>query len=466
VKSWRIVAVLLLILVLAGSMACRPFGGGEGEEVAQQPDRVVRGDLVVSVSGAGNIDVSNEAELTFGVGGKIDKIYVKEGDSVSKGDVQARLDTGALELALTQAQVALTKQQVAVTQAQLGVTQAQLAVTQAEVALETAKFNLDRMADVAEARDDIEDAEYELKVAQAKWKEAIRWGDDYIINYWKNEVVIAQVKLAQAQLDLAEILADPDYASLVVDEVVIKQLQVKAAEQSLEAARQSLEQAQQSVEVAKQSLEQDRQSVEQAQKQLDEATIIVPFGGTIVEVNASEGDTVLATKIIIRLIDLTSMELKVDIDEIDIPVVKPGQRAIIDVDALPDFQFEGEVTSIGLLPTVEAGIVSYEVTIGLDVSDDSGLRVGMSATADIIIDKRSNVLLVPGRAVTQDNQGNSVVMVMIGEQIQPRVVVLGITDGIQIEVVEGLQEGDVVVLGTQARPQSSSGQGLFFGGHD
>ena len=464
-KSWRIVAVLLLILVLAGSMACRPFGGGEGEEVAQQPDRVVRGDLVVSVSGAGNIDVSNEAELTFGVGGKIDKIYVKEGDSVSKGDVQARLDTGALELALTQAQVALTKQQVAVTQAQLGVTQAQLAVTQAEVALETAKFNLDRMADVAEARDDIEDAEYELKVAQAKWKEAIRWGDDYIINYWKNEVVIAQVKLAQAQLDLAEILADPDYASLVVDEVVIKQLQVKAAEQSLEAARQSLEQAQQSVEVAKQSLEQDRQSVEQAQKQLDEATIIVPFGGTIVEVNASEGDTVLATKTIIRLIDLTSMELKVDIDEIDIPVVKPGQRAIIDVDALPDFQFEGEVTSIGLLPTVEAGIVSYEVTIGLDVSDDSGLRVGMSATADIIIDKRSNVLLVPGRAVTQDNQGNSVVMVMIGEQIQPRVVVLGISDGIQTEIVEGLQEGDVVVLGTQAKPQSSGG-GLFFGGHD
>jgi len=444
-------------------MACRPFGGGEEEEIAQQLVRVVRGDLIVSVSGAGNIDVSNEAEPTFGVGGKIDKIYVEEGDEVSEGAVLARLDTGALELALTQAQVALTKQQVAVTQAQLGVTQAQLAVTQAEVALETAKFNLDRMEDVAEAQDDITDAEYELKVAQAKWKEAIRWGDNYIINYWKNEVVIAQVKLAQAQLDLAEILADPDYAGLVVDEVVIKQLQVEAAEQSLEAARQSLEQAQQSVEVAKQSLEHARQSVEQAQKQLDEATIIVPFGGTIVSVNVSEGDTVLATKTIVRLMDLASMELKVDLDEIDIPIIKLNQRAIIGVDALPTLQFEGKVTFISSVSTVEAGVVRYSTTVSFNVPEGSALKVGMSATADIIINERRNVLLVPDRAIERDSSGNPMIKVKVGEQIQERPVVIGISDGFQTEIVDGLDEGEIVVVESQTKPTPTEGPGFLFG---
>jgi len=255
----------------------------------------------------------------------------------------------------------------------------------------------------------------------------------------------------------------PSHLAMVVDEVVIKQLQVKAAEQSLEAARQSLEQAQQSVEVAKQSLEQARQSVEQAQKQLDEATITAPFGGTIVEVNASEGDTVLATQTIVRLMDLTSMELKVEVDEIDVPVVKPGQRAIIDVDALPDFQFVGEVTSIDLLPTVEAGIVSYEVTVGLNVSDDSELKVGMSATTDIIINERSNVLLVPSRAVTQDSQGSPVVMVMIDEQIQERAVVIGISDGINTEIVDGLDEGEIVVVERRAKPTPTGEPGFLFG---
>ena len=74
-KSWRIVAVLLLYVVLASSTACNPFGGDK-EEASQQLVEVVRGDLTVSVSGSGNIEVSNEVNLAFGVGGRIDKIYV------------------------------------------------------------------------------------------------------------------------------------------------------------------------------------------------------------------------------------------------------------------------------------------------------------------------------------------------------------------------------------------------------
>jgi multidrug efflux pump subunit AcrA (membrane-fusion protein) len=109
---------------------------------------------------------------------------------------------------------------------------------------------------------------------------------------------------------------------------------------------------------------------------------------------------------------------------------------------------------------VEAGLVLYEAKIGFDVPPDSELKVGMSATADIIIHHRSNVLLVPERAVTQDIQGNPIVRVMVNEQIQEKSVVIGINDGYHTEIVSGLQEGDVVVVETTAK--STEPGGFFF----
>ncbi len=69
----------------------------------------------------------------------------------------------------------------------------------------------------------------------------------------------------------------------------------------------------------------------------------------------------------------------------------------------------------------------------------------MSATADIIINERSSVLLVPSRAIKQDSLGNTVVAVVINEQIEERPVVIGISDGFQTEILDGLNEGEMVV---------------------
>ena len=132
-KIWQIVAVFLLVLVLVGSTACSPFGGDQ-EETSQQLVEVVRGDLIVSVSGSGDIDVSNEAKLVFGTGGRIDRIFIDEGDEVAEGEVLARLDTAPLELAVTQAQAALAQAQIARTQTQIAQAPAQVALTQAQAA--------------------------------------------------------------------------------------------------------------------------------------------------------------------------------------------------------------------------------------------------------------------------------------------------------------------------------------------
>ncbi len=436
-KNWRIITVLLfLCLVLTGITAC---GGGKTEAASRQLFEVVRSDLVVSVSGSGNIDVSNEAKLAFGVGGRVDEIYVEEGDNVAAGGVLARLDTDALEVALTQTQVAVTQQEAAVTQAQ--------------VALKTAEYNLEKTRDLYTLSD--------IKIAQADVDEAERYLDEALrklSNYdpgspgeafYQNVVIHAQSRLNAAKDKLDAMLSGTD-----PEEVVIEKLQVELAEQSLELAEQSLKLAE--------------QSLRHAQKQLREATLTAPFRGMVADVNADEGDTVLATQTIIHLYDLSSLELGAEIDEIDIPSVKPGQRAIISLDALPDLHLEGTVSSIGLTPTFQAGLVLYDVTISFDVAADSEVKVGMSATVDIVIKERRNVLVVPNRAIDEDSSGNTIVKVMVQEQtkekeelIEERTVITGISDGFDTEIISGLYKGETVVIKTRAKAQSSSSGGLF-----
>ena len=414
-RNWLILIILLLCLALAGSTACNPFEGEE-EEASQQLVEVVRGDLAISVSGSGNIEVSDEGKLAFGVGGRIDKIYVEEGDSVTGGDVLARLDTDDLELALTQARVALATQQVAVTEAQ--------------IALDTAEYNLNQALEIYTSPEIIV-AQAEVDAAKAFLQIAL------------NAPPSANITLAyaQARLDAAEAVFDAMIYDYDTEEVDIKKLEVEVAERSLELAQQSLEQVQ--------------QSLEYAQKQLDEATITAPFDGVVAKIYSEKGDVipppVIASQVIIYLVDLATMELNVELDELDTPGVKPGQRAIIDVDALPGVEFEGEVLTISPVAKEEAGVILYEVKIGFNVPEDSGLKVGMSAETDIVIAERNDVLLVPSRAIIEDSEGNQVVKVVVNEQTEERQVVIGISDDFDTEIIDGLNEGEVVVVERRAR---------------
>jgi len=367
-KVWRIITIILLCLVLAGSVACNPFAPVK-EQITWQQVKVTRGDLTVSVSGSGKLEISDEANLGFGVSGRVEEIFVEENDTVKKGEVLAELDTGALELAVTQAQVARA--------------QAELALAEAQAALDEARYDLD--------------------ILQRRH-----------VSYEQQRVAKLQISAIEQQIQTAE-------------------LQIKQAEQS----------------------------IPEAQKQLEWATIVAPFAGIVNSVAVDEGDTVVAGQSIVHLIDITNLELKIDVDEIDIPQVKIGQRVIIEVDALPDVSLEGGVASISPLSKEESGLVLYEVTVALTVLEGFELRAGMSATGNIVIDERSDVLLLPNRAVVEDNQGNTVVKVAIGEQIEEKPIVAGISDGLQTEILDGLEEGDVALIEIRTKPAPAGG---FFGG--
>lgn len=379
-KKRRIILVLLLNLVILSATACSQINAEESDASEQLTEQT---EQPVTVSGNGNIEISNEIELAFTVAGKIDKISVEEGQEVGQGEILASLETDRLKLSVSEAQVARTQAQLNLTQAEMALIQGQADITQAQLALKTAQYNLDKATDdyqwpeleiaqanVDRARSSVENTQYRLSQATTP-------GD---IADWERNVTLAQTYLLAEQDKLNAMLSGAD-----TEEVALKQLQVETANQTLELAQMALEPAGQSLELARQSLELTGQSLELAQKQLEEATIIAPFDGVIASINADEGDTVSTVNPVFHLVDLTSLELSIEVDEIDIPMVEPGQRVSIELDALPDIIINGTVRSLSLLSTQGSGLVMYDVKISLDVPEGIRLRAGMSATADIII---------------------------------------------------------------------------------
>jgi len=414
--------LVLACLVLVSLSACR-----QAAESEQQLVKVTRGDLVMSVSADGNLSFPKYRQLTFGITGTVSKINVQEGDRVTKKQVLARLGTSSLEQAVRAAEIDL---EIA--------TDSYRKITYPYTFRTWALDVPASMAFIGSAQQKLDEA---LKVTQelGQSREQYSWEQ-----YWDifNRLKQAQDDLVKAREQLIRGYGQDVFASGMLRMTDLWTL--RAAELKMEKAQLTLE---------------------EAKDDLEKAVMTAPFDGVIAVVNAKEGDRLSSmdytTKIILEIIDPSIMELDAEVDEIDIPEVRLGQSAIISVDALPALQLEGRVISIYPLPTEESGLILYKVKIGFDVPEGSWLRAGMSATADIIIDKRSNVLLVPNRAIGQDSSGNPVVKVMVNEQITERPVIIGISDGHQTEIVNGLDEGEVVVE-KQAKPKSSGG--FLFGG--
>jgi len=212
-----------------------------------------------------------------------------------------------------------------------------------------------------------------------------------------------------------------------------------AASASVDMARLNLKIAEQNLDVAKQNL--------------NMAEIVAPYDGVIADITIVEGQAMSAAAMAapaISLLGAGNMEMRGLIDELDIAMVEVGQNVTIALDALPDKEVQGKVAFISPMGTILFGVVSYETVIGIEGSQE-GLRDGMSATADIIIERRHNVLLIPNRAIRGTREAPLVHVYAAGE-VEERAVTVGLSDGINTEIPSGLEEGEQVVLPPRGTP--------------
>ncbi len=415
------VVVALIILALVGKSQGW-IGGDNAKVVVFENAKKVT--IVEKVSASGAVQPVTEIKLSPDVAGEITELNVEEGDSVKMGQLLIRIRPDNLELALDRTRAMLNQQR------------ANLSTSRASLAKVEANFN-------------------------------------------------------RASLE-------HDRQKLLFDKKVISKADWEMAEANFIASKNDLESAKQSVVASQYIIKSQQASVNEAAENLRLANVYAPASGTVSKLSVEKGErvvgsTMMAGTEMLRIADLTKMEVQVDVNENDIIRVSLGDTAIIDVDAYShlDKKFMGVVTAIA--NTANDKISSDAVTefqVKIRVLNDSfkdltkeknitsPFRPGMTASVDIITERKENVLSVPLSSVTtrdpnkkkrgrgkkedgdeeeskskkddkkkKNDEIKEVVFINNAGKAKMVEVKTGISDFDNIEILEGVKEGDEIVSG-------------------
>ncbi len=197
-----------------------------------------------------------------------------------------------------------------------------------------------------------------------------------------------------------------------------------------------------------------------ARKNLENIHIRAPFSGVVLSINVISGDMVSKGTALLVFVDLSKVRLKAEVDEFDIAKVQKGQKVTITSDSLGDEKLGSKVESVSPGAEVINNISIFTVSTVLN-NLEGKLKPGMSADLSILISADKGIL-VPSKAVTSVRT-RSYVKVYVNEEIETKKVTVGADDGRNIVVLEGLEEGEFVVIptvpGFQLPTTSSSSSG-------
>lgn len=306
----------------------------------------------------------------------------------------------------------------------------------------------------------------------------------------------AQLSGQEAALQLAKTNFERQKALL--EEKVISQAEFDQARTNYESALSSYNSTLQSIKSAEAQVRAATSMLERTNKDLGRTVVVAPMDGVVSLLSVKKGERVVGNSMMagtemMRIADMSKLEIRVDVGENDIPKVKIGDSAVVEVDAYSNKKFKGVVTQIasssdnlvGTAATASTEVTNYKVYISLlpesyaDLIDPENprhfpFRPGMTASADIQTKRRNEVIAVPINAVTTREKGGDivetntesqgaglqeenkntvskeleeVVFVVDSAGIVKRVVVnTGIQDFSYIEILNGLQEGEQIVV--------------------
>jgi len=482
-KKWWIAAVAVVLIAVLGVAAFRSNAvqGADGRE-STETAVVRRGTLSVTVDATGNLAPHAEVSLAFSSSGRVAEVFVEEGQVVKAGQPLARLETDDLELQVAQAEATLAAAEAQLAQLlappqpqQVAAQEANLQAMQAQVS--AAAANRDQVTAGAD-EGQIAAAEAQVAAATAQQKSAFD-AHDRLMNcrtfslpagtrlpdgttldkdvekkicpglgapeeQARYALAVADASLAAAQAQLDELQAGTD-----ADQVRAAQANVATATAQRDAAQAQLDlllagATQEEIETSQASVDDARAALENANLRLEKATLTAPIAGTVTSLDVQSGEIASANQSVVVLSDLATLEIEVNLDETDVARIAVGQEAHVRVDAFPGVEMTGRVTYVAPVAQSESGIVLYPITVELTPSDLLALA-GMTADVSIVTVSNEDALIVPLRAVKTEN-GHAYVDRLVGDRSEQVEVELGLMTDTEIEITDGLSEGDVVVV--------------------
>ncbi len=250
----------------------------------------------------------------------------------------------------------------------------------------------------------------------------------------------AQINLNVAKRDLANTKALLEVQGATIAQVDDAQDKVNTCEQQLESARLKLE-----------NLTQKPDEANFIAPNRRDLLIRAPFDGVVAWINVVTGAHVLTSNIILSVAADNSLEVKASVDESEIELVKPGQTAEITGSDPNQPTLRGVVTEVGAIGTAESGVVNFPVHAKI-TGNSKTLKPGMSVDITFIASEHSNVLTVPFNAIVR-RRGKTMVALKTKDSVSFVRVVTGVQTGSNIEIVSGLNEGDMVGI---ERPKINS----------
>ena len=445
---------LLALLLIAAVYKARQAPKGETVNVEKVERRTIR----ETVSASGKIFPETEVKISSDVSGEVVDLFVKEGDSVTVGQVLAKIRPDEYQSAVERGQAAVSS------------AQAQRQISSANVQGSNAQIEQMR-ADKKRVSAQLEAAKNAHKRNEQLFKEGVIAEQDF-------ETSLSNLRVLESSL-------------------VASEANLKAAETNVSGAKENVRVSEFGITSAKATLKELRTS-------LQKTVIVAPVSGIVSKLNIEKGERVVGTlqmtgTEMMRVANLHSMEVQVEVSENDILKVTVNDEADIEVDAYLGRKFKGRVTEIAnsasnVSSSVAGGalntdqVTNFIVKIRIDPASYADLqkngqtypfRPGMSASVDVFTHTAEGILTVPLIAVTareddadkkdkkksdkeedEDPKAKArevsrktedtikeIVFVVAGDTVGVREVKTGIQDNDYIEIISGVEEGESIVTG-------------------
>jgi HlyD family secretion protein len=472
-------AVALLGIIIVVSI----LAGGKDEPEVTTITVKKRDTLRSTVTASGEVRPIQFINLTSEVAGRIEEIYVKEGQPVTKGQQLVRLDptqlqsneaaqAAALQAAMSDTQNARTQ----VLASQNGVANAQQALSAAEASLAQSRQQ------VVSSQTNVDRAQVDLNTAQRELKRTTDLVESGVAS--RAEYDAARDRFDQARVSLRTAQANLEAQKIAIEEAKARVNQQRVAVRN---AQTSVVLAQQSVKTSEARATQQQAILRGQGSQLSKAMQLAPITGVVADIPSKVGQFAIAqlsSTPLLTIADMSTVNVEVKVDETEIADVEVNQKVKVKVDAFPDREIDGTVTQKtplavgksstqgGLQNTINVQEAKeFRVVIQLDISDEirNGLKPGMSATAVITTKTEPNVIAVPLQAIVEkpapppptpaatgsvpppapaekpkDIKG---VYILQNNKVKFVEVTTGITGESDIQILSGVQEGMEIVTG-------------------
>lgn len=417
------------------------------EDVIWREYPVERKDIVASLDGGGKLEFA-KVDHSFSVDLKIKEIFVEVGQEVKKGDKLVEYSKEDIEAKIAECKTALetaeqslqdikNSQQAEKLQNDLANEQSK---QQAQNAYESSKRECE--STIQELEQKAKQLQETMDSLKSELEEAISASDNQIAD------LNAQISAAQSELEAVKQQLDTQRSALAnLTDDYEKQCKQSQQNQGVQSQIDSLNNAgkENAVKNAQAEVDKAKKSLSEAQALLDTPILTAETDGIVTAIQHLPGEEVPADRAIVVIGNSQKKQVTVFVSQEDIASVEIGQSVELRFSSAPENAVDGEVIKKSLLPADGGDGVSYEVIISLEV-DDPDLLEGMTCSVKFILKKVENVLTLANKAITLRDGKQYVTVKLPDGSYEEREIKTGFSDGRISEIIDGLSDGDIVVV--------------------